>query len=188
MPRERRSLEEHALSGTKPAYVESDSLVVASRPKIPTEFPKGSPLRKWFKQYCADLEKRHTLTSGDAELLRVVVICRDRHARAMQHIRTEGEICTYQRLDSNGQAVDVVKENLWLKVAVDSEKQIVSILDRLGLTPANRGKVKPTEKAKEKDLAGEALLSREEAERQKSEAETTAMLDNISDADLEKIQ
>src|SRR5579864_7608745 len=107
MPRERRSLEEHALSGTKPAYVESDSLVVGSRPKIPVEFPKGSPLRKWFKQYCADLEKRRTLTSGDAELLRLAALCRDRHARAISHLQTEGEIVTCQRLDADGHSVDV---------------------------------------------------------------------------------
>jgi P27 family predicted phage terminase small subunit len=189
MPRERRSLEEHALSGTKPAYVESDSLVVASRPKIPTEFPKGSPLRKWFKQYCADLEKRRTLTSGDAELIRLVVFCRDRHTRAISHVQTEGEIVTCQRLDSNGQPVNVLRPNQWLKVASDAEKQLVSYLDRLGLTPANRAKVKPTEKPKSReDAAGAALLSREEAERQKSEAETTAMLDSISDETLEKIQ
>jgi P27 family predicted phage terminase small subunit len=188
MPRERIDLEQHKLQGTKAHYTEPDSLVVASRPKIPTEFPKGSPLRKWFKQYCADLEKRRTLTSGDAELLRLAALLRERHARAIQHLQTEGEIVTYQRLDSNGQAVDVVKPNLYLKVAQDVERSLISILDRLGLTPANRAKVKPTEKAKEKDLAGEALLSREEAERQKSEAEDKAMLDSISDETLEKIQ
>jgi len=188
MPRERKSLDEHALQSTRPHYTEPDSLVVGSRPKIPTEFPKGSPLRNLFKQYCADLEKRRTLTSGDAELLRIAVLCRDRHTRAISHLQIEGEIVTYQRLDSNGQPVDVIKQNLWLKIAADSEKQLVSILDRLGLTPANRAKVKPTEKPKEKDLAGEALLSREEAERQKSEAETTAMLDSVTDEQLEKIQ
>ena len=132
MPRERKSLEEHRISGTKPQYVLPDSDVIASRPKIPVEFPKGSPLRKWFKEYCAPLEKRRTLTSGDAELLRVAVINRDRHARALVHLRNEGEIVTYQRLDADGHSVNVVKPNLWLKVAQDAEKQLVAILDRLG--------------------------------------------------------
>jgi P27 family predicted phage terminase small subunit len=189
MGRDRIDLETHALQGTKAHYTEPDSLVVASRPKIPVEFPKGSPLRKWFKQYCADLEKRRTLTSGDAELLRIAVICRDRHARAIAHLKTEGEIVVYKRLDSNGQAADVVKPNLWLKVAQDAERQLVAILDRLGLTPANRAKVKPTEKAKgAEDKVGAALLSREESQRQKDAAEADAMLAGISDETLEGIQ
>jgi P27 family predicted phage terminase small subunit len=180
------------LQGTKPAYVEADSQVLASRPKFPKEFKSGSLERKFFKQYCQPLERRRTLTEGDAELLRVVVINRVRHLRAMEHLSLEGEICTYTRLDSNGQPHDVVKENLWLKVAVDSEKTIVAILDRLGLTPANRAKVKPAEKAKTAvDAAAEAMLSREEAERQakaKAEAEADAMLDSVSTEQLEKIQ
>lgn len=189
MPRERKSLDEHVLQGTKPAYTETDSLVVASRPKIPSEFPKGTVLRKWFKQYCADLEKRRTLTSGDAELLRIAVILRDRHARAIEHLRNEGEVCKYQRLDADGHAVDVVKENLWVKIAANSEKQLVSILDRLGLTPLQRGKVKPTDKAKsDEEKAGEALLSREAAQRQKDAEESEQLLNKISDEELAKIQ
>ena len=188
MPRERIDLEQHKLQGTKPSYTEPESLVVASRPKIPNEFPKGTVLRKWFKQYCQDLEKRRTLTSGDAELLRIAVICRDRHARAFAHVQTEGEIVTYQRLDADGHSVDVVKPNLWLKVAQDAEKQLVAILDRLGLTPANRNKIRPTEKPKEKDFAGDALLSREEAQRQKDAEEADALLNSISDEQLEKLQ
>lgn len=178
MPRERKSLEEHALSGTKPQYVLPDSDVVASRPKIPTDFPKGSPLRKLFKQYCQDLEKRRTLTAGDAELLRIAVICRDRQFRALQHIRAEGEICTYQRLDADGHSVDVVKPNLWLKVAQDSEKQIVAILDRLGLTPTNRTKVKQATAPAPDTSKEDALLSREVAAQQK-QAEPEPDLDAI---------
>jgi P27 family predicted phage terminase small subunit len=190
--RERKSLETHSLQGTKPQYVERDSLVVESRPKIPTEFRKKPELRSLFKKYCQALEKRRTLTSGDAELLRLVVLCRDRHARAIHHLQTEGEIVTYQRLDSNGQAVDVVKQNLWLKIAADSEKQIVGILDRLGLTPANRGKVKQASAPKPDTSKEDAMLSREESQRQKeaanSAAEADAMLASVSEEDLDKIQ
>jgi P27 family predicted phage terminase small subunit len=189
-PRERKSLDEHKLQSTKPQYVEPSSEVIGSRPKIPVEFPKGTPLRKWFKQYCADLEKRRTLTSGDAELLRIAVVCRDRHARALVHLRTEGEIVTYVKLDSNGQPHNSVKPNLWLKVAQDAEKQLVAILDRLGLTPANRAKIKPTEKPKPDTSKDDALLSREEALRQKNAdaEEADAMLAGISDETLEGIQ
>jgi phage terminase small subunit len=36
------------------------------------------------------------------------------------------------------------KPNLWLKVAETSERNMIACLDRLGLTPNARGKVKPT--------------------------------------------
>jgi P27 family predicted phage terminase small subunit len=192
MPRERKTLDEHALQSTRPQYVLPDTDVVASRPKIPGEFKKKPELRSLFKKYCQALEKRRTLTSGDAELLRLVVLCRDRHARAIHHLQTEGEIVTYQRLDSCGQAVDVVKQNLWLKIAADSEKQIVSILDRLGLTPANRAKVRQATAPKPDTSKEDAMLSRDEARRQKeaadSAAEADAMLASVSDETLEGLQ
>lgn len=180
MGRPRVDLETHALTGTKAHYVEPESLVVGSRPRIPKEFRSRPELRRAFKEYSRSLEHRRTLTEGDGDLIRLIVLCRDRHLRAMEHIQTEGEICVYQRLDSNGQAVDVVKPNLWLKVAQDSEKQIVACLDRLGMTPTNRAKVKPTEKPEaEEDKAGAALLSREEAARQKAAAEVEPDLDAL---------
>jgi phage terminase small subunit len=57
----------------------------------------------------------------------------------------------------------MVKENLWLRCAKDAEKQLVAILDRLGLTPANRSKIKPAEGPKEAkpSATDEAMLSRE---------------------------
>lgn len=169
MPRERKPLDEHALQGTKAHYLEVDSLVVASRPKIPTEFKKRPPLKKLFKDYCKALEKRRTLTSGDAELLRLVVLCRDRHARAISHVLIEGEIVSYDRLDAHGEIVKSVAPNLWLKVAQESEKTIVSILDRLGLTPTNRGKVKQASAPKPDTSADDALLSRDAAAKLKEE-------------------
>jgi len=187
MGRDRKPLDQHELSGTRPHYTEPESQVEASRPRVPKEFKTKPALRKLFKDYCRSLAKRRTLSEGDAELLRLVVICRARHARAIEHIELEGEICTYTRLDSNGQSVDVVKPNLWLKVASDAEKQIVSILDRLGLTPIQRGKVKPTEKKRDKET--DTTCSREAAAAAAAAAPKNDEPEiNLDDIDLDKIE
>jgi phage terminase small subunit len=61
----------------------------------------------------------------------------------MAHIEAEGEIRTYTII-VKGEAQEIEKENLWLKIAFTAEKNMVAILDRLGLTPHNRAKIKPT--------------------------------------------
>jgi P27 family predicted phage terminase small subunit len=149
MPRERKTIPEHELANTKPQYVLPDSDVSAGRPKYPKNLSPDA--KRFFKGLCRMLERRRTLTEGDAELIRLAAILRDRHERAIEHVRTEGEICTYG---------DEVKENLWLKQAKDAEKQLVSLLDRLGLTPAARGKIKQT-LTPEKPDPDAHLLSRE---------------------------
>jgi P27 family predicted phage terminase small subunit len=108
------------------------------------------------------LEKRRHLTEGDIELLRIYSLLYVRHAKALEKIEAQGEICVYVRLDSNGQPHDQEKPNLWLKVAETCEKNMVACLDRLGLTPANRAKIKPTgdDKNKPADPMEEFLASR----------------------------
>jgi P27 family predicted phage terminase small subunit len=162
MPRPRKSLEDHKLTGTKPTYVEPSSDVPASRPR----FPKGisADAKKVFKRLCALLEARKVLTEGDCELLRLYSVTFTRHERALQHLADEGEITTYVRLDSNGQAHDQVKPNLWLDVATNCEKFMRATLADLGLNPLQRSKVKPAIDPKApKPLTPEeeATLSRE---------------------------
>jgi P27 family predicted phage terminase small subunit len=142
MPTPRKSIDTHKLQNTKPQHVEPDSDVLPGRPKFPKNFT--SEMRSTFKRIVKLLESRRTCTQGDVEIIRLFCIAVDRQKRALEHITLEGEICPYTRLDSNGQPHEVYKENLWLKVCTDAEKLQLSALDRLGLTPLNRGKVKPT--------------------------------------------
>ncbi len=159
MPTPRKDLSAHTLQGTTARYIDENSDVPASRPRYPKNLSPES--KRFFKGICRMLEKRSTLTEGDQELIRLAAILRDRHERAVEKVAEEGEICTYVRLDSNGAPHDLVKENLWLRVAKDSEKQMVAILDRLGLTPAARGKIKQVDKPKDKPaLPGQELLDR----------------------------
>lgn len=135
----------HNLKGTRPTRAAQPEFVVPpSRPRKPKDLtPLGMAV---FNRLCSLLKKRRALTAAEGELVRIYAVNYERHSKAMAKIQEQGEIRIYTRLDSNGQAHDVEKENLWLKVAVTAEKNMIAILDRLGLTPLNRAKVKPTAK------------------------------------------
>lgn len=142
MPTPRKTDADHRLQGTKSQAKDEGSAFVPGRPKFPKGLPQAA--RSVFKRLAGLLEKRRHLTEGDVELLRIYSLLYVRHAKALQEIEADGEICVYVRMDSNGQPHDQYKPNLWLKVAETCEKNMVAALDRLGLTPANRAKVKPT--------------------------------------------
>jgi P27 family predicted phage terminase small subunit len=171
------------LNSTKAKYVEASSNVAPGRPRFPKKLSPDA--KRFFKNLTRTLEARKTLTEGDQQLLRLAAILLDRHERSMDHVLEEGEICTYTRTDSNGAQFEVVKENLWLRCAKDAEKQLVAVLDRLGLTPMNRGKIKPAEPPKEaspEQAAEDALMSRESASEQRANEEP-----NLDDIDLSKV-
>jgi len=115
--------------------------LVAGRPKCPKLTREA---RRIFKLLCRQLEDRRALTAGDGHLLALYATLWDRHERAQAKLLAEGEICIYTRMDSNGQAHQVEKPNLSLKIAQDTERQMVAILDRLGLSPLAGTKVKQT--------------------------------------------
>jgi P27 family predicted phage terminase small subunit len=142
MPTPRKAISEHQLSGTRIHYCDDDS-EADSKPGRP-KYPRGiSPEAKSvFKRLVKLLSRRKTLTEGDAELLRLYAVSFDRHRRALEHLATEGEICAYERLDSNGQPHTFYKDNLWLKVASDCEKFMRAVLGDCGLNPVSRSKVK----------------------------------------------
>jgi P27 family predicted phage terminase small subunit len=161
MPTPRKTDAEHALQGTRPQAKDAEGSAAApGRPK----FPKGlsHAARAVFKRIIGLLEKRKHITEGDIELIRIYSLLYVRHAKALQKIEAEGEVRVYVRLDSNGQPHDQEKPNLWLKIAETAEKNMVACLDRLGLTPHNRAKIKPTgdDKNKPADPMEEFLASR----------------------------
>ena len=43
-----------------------------------------------------------------------------------------------------GEAITVRSKNLWLGIAIEAETKITALLDRLGMTPMNRARVRPT--------------------------------------------
>jgi P27 family predicted phage terminase small subunit len=157
MPTPRKPDELHKLTGTK-SQATPEYAVAPGRPKYPKGISAAS--RSVFKKLCGLLEKRHALTDGDEELLRLYCIMFDRHARTMAKLAEEGEVRVYTRLDNHGEAVQSERPNLHLKIAETTEKNMVAILDRLGLTPLNRAKVKPTKVEEKPTDPFAALMSR----------------------------
>lgn len=178
MPTPKKSLELHTLAGTKSQVkvLEPDALQ-PSRPEYPSDI--SAQAKKVFKKLCALLEARHALTAGDGELLRLYSLLYDRHMRALTKLVEEGEIKMYTRLDSNGQPHEMEKPNLWLKVAETCEKNMVACLDRLGLSPLNRGKIKPTAQPSPEKPRDEL----EEALNWMPESTSTALLERMPAAE-----
>jgi P27 family predicted phage terminase small subunit len=133
----------HDLSGTRSQVaVNEDEALPSSRPQYPKNISAAA--KKTFKKLCALLEARRALTAGDCELLRLYSLIFDRHERALAKLTEEGEIRKYSRLDAHGEPCETEKLNYWYRVSQDCEKSLVSILDRTGLTPMTRSKIKPT--------------------------------------------
>jgi P27 family predicted phage terminase small subunit len=143
MPAYRKAATVHELHGTKPHDRAADtSHVPAGRPRFPKDL--DSSLRPVFKRLCALLQERRTLTSADGELIRLYCFAYDRHTRQVALLRSEGEICSYTMLDSNGQPFTRVKENVRMKVVTQCERQMAAILNQLGLTPTAKDRAKQT--------------------------------------------
>lgn len=146
-PTPRKSLAEHALQGTKPAYEVEVRLspLAGGRPRFPKGMSKEA--RHTFKVVCQLLQDRRQLTEADGETIRLYCLALERHRRATEKLAVEGEVKMYERLDSNGQAHLVEKPNLWLKVAEQAEKFMLATLMQLGLTARSRDSVKQVKPA-----------------------------------------
>jgi P27 family predicted phage terminase small subunit len=157
----RKSLSEHALQNTKPAYVEPEAFVPAGRPK----YPRGisGEAKAAFKRLARMLEARRSITPGDEEILRLYAFLFSRHQRALAAIEKEGEVRLYTRLNNHGEEVLSEKPNLWLKVAETCEAKMIACLSALGMTPMNRSKVRTTEPKPATPQLPEPFPSREEA-------------------------
>jgi P27 family predicted phage terminase small subunit len=184
--RERKSLAEHKLSGTKPQYVSPDSDVTAGRPKYPKNI--SGEAKSAYKRLVRMLEQRRALTPGDQEILSLYATVYDRHERAKRKLAQQGDVVVCDVVTKSGEVVQCERLNFYLKIAETCESKMLAHLVQLGLTPGTRGKIKQTEEPKTADDAGAALLSREEAQRQKDAEESDALLNSISDETLEGIQ
>src|SRR6266404_508006 len=146
MPRAAKSAAIHQLQGTlSEAKPLTDSQVPPGRPRYPKNLSPEA--RTEFKRLCRQLEARRTLTEGDGQLLEIAAQETARYRRACAKLDAEGEVKIYIRLDSHGQQVPVEKENHWLKIKAQAEKTVIACLDRLGLSPLNKDKVKGAQKS-----------------------------------------
>jgi P27 family predicted phage terminase small subunit len=101
-----------------------------------------------FKSLVRQLAERRTVTAGDGDLIAIYCSTKERWLQALEAIRTQGVVCQYERLDADGHVHTMEKPNINLKIAEVSERSMVTMLTRLGMTPKDRESVKPTLPAK----------------------------------------
>lgn len=119
------------------------------RPTCPGYLDKES--RQIFRKLCKQLEQRRALTRGDGELLTLYATTWRRWRKAMADVAQRGEVVISISRGKNGEVIEREKKNPWLLIAQESERAMVAILDRLGLTPLNKEKVKKAKADKEKE-------------------------------------
>jgi phage terminase small subunit len=172
MPRIQKDPTMHALQGTvSQAALPGQSTVPAGSPKLPKNLCPAA--KAAFRDACRALAARRALTPGDGALLRLFAVLTHRHEAAQAKVDEEGLVKEYSRLNNHGEEVKTEKHNLHLKIAQDCERQLVQILDRLGLTPRHRDSVKPTapKKSKPATIPGSVAWALEQ-EAQESAPET----------------
>ena len=141
MPQQRKSDHTHWLQNTRP----HDRTPEGAQSSVPGGRPEKIPAdvrRSLFKSICRELELRGHLSSGDSELVRLLCFSLDRHAKAEAHLKKSGEVIIVTRCSPTGNEYQAEIVSPWLKIASEAHKQAVGILDRLGLSPISRDKVK----------------------------------------------
>lgn len=137
-----KPLELHRLQGTRSkTQPVSDSEIVAGAPRCPGHLSKFA--RAEWRRLLALLLERRTVTPGDELLLAQAAELTARWVTAKRDVQKRGLVIESTVLDSSGQAVTRERKNPFLAIAQESEKALLGILDRLGLVPATRDKVKP---------------------------------------------
>ena len=142
MPRPRKSLAVHALSGTRPEYVTPDAPVfAASKPKMPKDLTPAEEAE--WKRVVRELKKRGTLTRVDSSLLEIYVRIWGRWKLLADDVKTHGAMVEDTRVDKHGEQYTVRVVNPAVKEAARLETSLRLYLQQFAATPASRETVKP---------------------------------------------
>jgi P27 family predicted phage terminase small subunit len=142
MGRPAKSQALHNLQGTELRSNVGESHVAGALPRSPKFLSKDA--KKKFRGLVKQLAERRSVTAGDADLIAIYCNTWERWQAACASVREEGLIVTYTRLDASGNPHDVARTNISLKIIEVSERACLSYLGKLGLTPKDRGHVRPT--------------------------------------------
>lgn len=142
MPRPRKSLAVHALSGTRPEYVTPDAPVFApSKPKMPKDLTPAEEAE--WKRVVRELKKRGTLTRVDSSLLEIYVRIWGRWKLLADDVKTHGAMVEDTRVDKHGEQYTVRVVNPAVKEAARLETSLRLYLQQFAATPASREAVRP---------------------------------------------
>jgi P27 family predicted phage terminase small subunit len=139
------------LENTKPAWTkgEGESNVPSTSLPRPAKF-LSKEAKKKFRALVRQLATRKTVTEGDADLISIECSLWEQWQQSLLKIREEGSIRIYTRLGPAG-PIEVERENLHVKIAQNCQRQMITILRQLGLTPSARDTVRPVAEPKKKE-------------------------------------
>lgn len=143
MAQQAKTIREHLLHGTVPqGKPERPSVYVGGRPQFPAHL--GKVARREMKRVVRILEKRGTVTEGEATALALYGVTYERWVQCYDQIAVDGLMVTTQVTDNNGNLRTVSRLNPVIRVAQQCETKLQSLAKDLGLTPITRDKIKPT--------------------------------------------
>ena len=125
------------------------SVYQSGRPKFPKHLSKIA--RHEYKRVCKFLADRRTLSDADFYTISVLAEVYARWIQSKEALGIEYTITT-TILDKKGNANTVTRENPLCKIVSDCESKILSLSKALGLTPADRDRVKPLQNGSEDEI------------------------------------
>ena len=143
MGRAAKDIALHELQGTtQRSGMPGESAVPGALPRPPKFLSKEA--KKKFRGLVKQLAARRAVTAGDCDLIALYCRTFSRWLQACESIDNEGIIVEYERLDKDGVVHLVKRPNISLKIVETTERQMLSYLTKLGLTPKDREHVRPT--------------------------------------------
>jgi P27 family predicted phage terminase small subunit len=149
MPRERKSLAEHALNSTRPQWTETGASVFAGgRPKMPADLSPDAAAE--WKRIVKELAKRKTCTRLDSSMLEIhcTMFARWKKCARLAEANPTTEVTW---TDKNGEPHTKIIEHPASAMATKLENSLRNSLKELSATPASRERAKPTTQPKRKN-------------------------------------
>jgi P27 family predicted phage terminase small subunit len=157
MGRPAKSQDLHKLQGTTPyTPPNSGSEVAGGRAKIPAHLDRAE--RAEFKRYHAQLSERRVCTPGDAHVLALAAVVTCRWIGEKKDLKENGRWVDITVLNSNDQPIQKQIPNPARKDSVESERQLLSLLKSVGLTPDTKDRVHAAKNAVEEIDEAEEFL------------------------------
>lgn len=146
---------QHALRGTKArpnqrGEHDRAATTPAGRPRCPAHVKEDPSAFAAWRDAVRIMRKNGTLSAGDAPTLAVYACVYSKWIQATKDVRERGFEIETTRTRRDGSTYETTAINPSVKIATDSERQLLALAKALGLSPDSRGRIMPTKEPKSK--------------------------------------
>jgi P27 family predicted phage terminase small subunit len=161
MARPMKSQEWHDLAGTKQkpnqrGEHDRQGDIPAGRPRCPQHVKEDAAAFAAWKDALRVMRRTGTLSAGDAPTLAVYACVYSKWVQATKDVRERGFEIETTRTNKRGEEYTTSVVNPSVKIATDSERQLLALAKALGLSPDSRGRIMPTKQSKPKKFEAKA--------------------------------